>query len=108
VTEEQVAIKLTEHENRIKVSEHRINDLEKQQENIQQLTLSVNKMAMNIEEMVKAQKNQGERLQKIEEEPTERWNSAKKTALTTVVSTVAGALATGLLALAYMAVNGTF
>ena len=50
-----------------------------------------------MERMAKEQEKQGERLKKLEDEPAERWNSAKKTAFTTIVSVVAGALATGLI-----------
>ncbi len=47
--------------------------------------------------MLEEQSMQGERLKKLEDEPAERWNSAKKTAFTTIISVVAGALATGLI-----------
>ena len=72
MTNEEIAVKLAEYGKEIGSLKHRATDLEEQ-------------------------KDQGSRLDTLEREPAERWNSAKRTAFTTVVSVVAGALATGLL-----------
>lgn len=61
------------------------------------LVTSVEKLAINMKNMLQEQKDQGARLKKLENEPAERWNSAKKTAFTTIVSVIAGALATGVI-----------
>lgn len=95
----EIAVRLENHEGRIVGAERRLKDLEKESQSIHELVLSVNKLAINMENMLTEQKEQGERLRKLENEPAERWNNAKKTAFTSIVSTVAGALAVGLIML---------
>lgn len=97
VTGEEIAVKLQNHEGRIVGTEHRIKDLEKESESIHELVLSVNKLAINMENMLTEQREQGQRLKKLEDEPAERWNNAKKTAFTTIISVIAGSIATGLI-----------
>ena len=63
------------------------------------------KLAINMENMLQEQKDQGARLQKLENEPAERWNSAKKTAFTTIISVMAGALATGVIMMIAQYIN---
>nr|WP_269141969.1 hypothetical protein [Lientehia hominis] len=85
------------HNHEIGSLKHRVGDLEEQTQTIQSLALSIDRLANSMERMAKEQEQQGLRLKKLEDEPAERWNSAKKTAFTTIVSVVAGALATGLI-----------
>lgn len=94
---EEIGIRLAEHEQKIVGAERRIKDLERESESIHELVLSVNKLAINMQNMLEEQKEQGKRLQKLENEPAERWSSMKRTAFTTIVSVIAGALATGLM-----------
>lgn len=95
MTAEEIAATFAEHGNRIRVSEHRIEDLEEQQKQIYELTISVKELAISVKNMVAEQKVQGERIQKLEDEPADSWKGAKKAAITAIVSTVAGALAAG-------------
>lgn len=97
MTDEEIAVKINGHEHEIKSLKHRMDDQEEQAGIIQNLVMSVQKLALTMEQMVKEQSKQGDRLKKLEDEPAERWNSAKKTAFTSIVSVVAGALATGLI-----------
>ena len=43
--------------------------------------------------MADEQKRQGERLEKLEQQPADRWNTIIKTMLTAVVSALAGGFA---------------
>lgn len=97
MTDEEISVKLEGHEHEIGSLKHRMEKQEEQNKVIQNLVMSVQKLALTMEAMVKEQSMQGERLKKLEDEPAERWNSAKKTAFTTIISVVAGALATGLI-----------
>lgn len=97
MTDEEVAVKLEGHDHEIGSLKHRMEEQEEQNKVIQDLVISVQKLALTMEAMLKEQSLQGERLKKLEDEPAERWNSAKKTAFTTIISVVAGALATGLI-----------
>lgn len=102
---EEIGMKIAEHEQRIIGSEHRIKDLEEESKQMHDLVLSVNKLAINMESMLSELKDQSARLQKLENEPAERWNSAKKTAFTTIISVMAGALATGVIMMIAQYIN---
>lgn len=62
---------------RVEAEEHRQNKrLDKLEESLQtltDLTVSVQKIAVSIESMQKELTKQGERLEKIEEEPADNW-----------------------------------
>lgn len=67
----------------------RLEDVEKTAEKITDLTVAINKMAVNMEQMITTQKNIGDRLKEIEDEPKED----RKTAKASVISAICGALA---------------
>lgn len=96
---EEIAVKLEGHDHEIKSLKHRMEDQEEQAKTLNDLVISVKELALNMRNMISEQQRAAERLAKLENEPAERWNSAKKTAFTSVVSTVAGALAVGLIML---------
>lgn len=96
MTNEEIAAKFADHENRIKVSEHRISDLEESQKQIQELTISVKELAMSVKSMVEEQKEQGTRIKKLEEEPGKKWDLFTKTILTSIISVVVGAVLSAL------------
>lgn len=58
------------------------------------LTLSVEKMAMSIEQMVKEQKRQGERLEELESAPVKNWNTVKAS----ILSAIGGVIGTAIIA----------
>lgn len=97
MTDEEIAVRLEGHEHEIGSLKHRMKDQEEQTKVIQDLCLSVKELALNMKNMIAEQQDQGSRLKKLEDEPAERWNGAKKTAFTTIVSVIAGAMATGLI-----------
>lgn len=74
MTDEEVSNKLTEHEQRIKVCEHRETDLENQNNKIQQLAMSVHDLAGSVSDMAKVQKCQGDRIEAIENAPMHIWS----------------------------------
>lgn len=83
MTNEEVAATLAEHSNRIKVSEHRIDDLKEKTDRIESLTLSVQKLAISVEAMAKEQidyrqkqNDLAEKLLEIERKPDK--DKAKK------------------------------
>ena len=87
---------LIETVSRSKSNQRRIDDIEKKVDTIQSLTISVNKLAVNMEQMLNEQKKQREDIDALKSEPAKQWNSMKRTAFTTIVSVIAGALAVGL------------
>lgn len=93
MTNEEVAVKLEAHEHEIKSLKHRVDEQENQGKMMQDLTLSVKEWAINSKNMMEEQKKQGERLEQLEKQPAEKWNSATKTIITTIVSTIVGGIA---------------
>lgn len=94
-----VAVKLEAHEQEIKSIKHRIGELEAQSKAIQELAISINRMAVNIENMLKELNRQGERLEVLERMPTETSKVVKSAIITTLVGSVVGAVMTVMLTL---------
>jgi len=90
---EDIVKALTEHSEKIKVANHRIDDLEKQQQQIQELTISVQELAMSVKNMVEVQKTHSDKLAELESRPSQNWNTVTRTVLTTIVGAIAGASA---------------
>lgn len=70
----------------------RIELLEENVDRFGRIASSVEKLAVNMEGMLKEQEKQGKRLDKLEGRPGENWNTLTKTILTAVVSVLAGSL----------------
>lgn len=94
----QVRVTLENHETRIDMLERALVKLEATAQSIYDMSLSVNRLAINMENMLAEQKAQGERIKTLEAQPTETWNTVKKTVLTAIVSAVAGAIIAAVLA----------
>lgn len=93
-----------EHEEfakRIEAEDHRQNRrIEELENSIKQLTsiaASMEKLAANMEVMIKEQEHQRGRLDAFEREPVDTWKHIKTKALDTGVGIVAGALAVGVI-----------
>ncbi len=77
----------------------RLSLLEESLQRTNALTVAVEKMAVNMENMLEEQKRQGERLEKLEKEPAETGKQIRNVVITAVVSTVVGAIIAALLTL---------
>lgn len=76
---------------------HRIEELEKISTTIQELAISVHTLAHDMAGMLAEQKEQGDRLTKLESKPAERWSDITKTFFNTMIGAGAGALAVGVI-----------
>lgn len=65
---------------------HRIDKLETLAEQLADMAASIKVMAVSMQGMQAEQKEQGERLKKIEEEPADKWNNLVKTIITVVAT----------------------
>lgn len=92
--EQEFAVKLENHEQRMVSVEHRLKDLEMDSKNIMDLTISVNTLASNMERMLTEQQEQGARLKVLEDEPIQNWVTLKRTIITSIVSILIGAVLT--------------
>lgn len=70
----------------------RIELLEENVERLGRITSSVERLATNMEGMLKEQERQGERLDKLEGKPGDNWNIVVKGLLTAVATAMGGGL----------------
>ncbi len=75
----------------------RIQLLEDNVRQINELTVSVKEMAVNMGNMLKELEKQGERLEALEKEPGETTKQIKQTIITAIISTVVGAVVTAII-----------
>lgn len=69
---------------------HRLNNLEESVKQIAGITTSVEKLALNMENMLKEQVSQGKRLETLEGRDGEMWRKAVGYVITTIISIVVG------------------
>ncbi len=99
MNDRQIALKLNDHDHEIKSLKHRVEEVEQKQSEIGELTQSVNKLAINMGYMLDEQKEQGERLKKLETEPADNAKYYKRTIISCVITTVLGGILGALIAL---------
>lgn len=96
MTQEEIILKINDCEHEIGSLKHRVKKLEEVHKLIYDLTLNVRELAMSVQSMVEEQKEQGEKIKKLEAQPAEKWNLLTKTILTGVVSAIVGAVISAL------------
>lgn len=94
MTEEEIAVNIASHEHEIGSLKHRVKDLETGSQVIQSLTISINKMAVSMENMLTEQKKQGARLEVLERVPMETNKQVKAAIITALVGGIVGAVLT--------------
>lgn len=99
MSEEEIAVALARCENDVKSLKRRVTNCENESEATHALALSVNQLAVNMEHMLREQKEQGQRLTVLEKAPIEGYRSLKNTVIHCLVSTVLGALLGAVMAL---------
>lgn len=99
MNDQQIALKLNDHDHEIKSLKHRVEEVEQKQSEIGELTQSVNKLAINMGYMLDEQKEQGERLKKLETEPADNAKYYRRTIISCVITTVIGGILGALIAL---------
>lgn len=77
----------------------RISLLEESQAQIQELVISVNKLANNMQHMLEEQKAQNKRLEAIENAPAKDYHELKMKIITTIVTSVVSLIIGAVLAL---------
>lgn len=73
----------------------RLDTLEQNMDTQQKIAISVEKLAIYMEQMFKEQEKQGVRLDKLEGIPAEQWSNVKHTIINTIVGAGAGAFISG-------------
>lgn len=93
---DQILIQTAE---RSKSNSHRLDELEGQNKVLNDLVVSVKLMAQNTEQLTREVAAQGLRLEKLEQQPAERWKMIVKTASSAVITTLIGGVIGALAAL---------
>lgn len=65
---------------------HRLDKLEKIADQLTDMAASIKTMAVTMQGMQKEQERQGQRLEKIEQEPADKWNKIVSTVITVLVT----------------------
>lgn len=86
----EVAVKLEAHEHEIGSLKYRVKDLEDQSKALQELVISVNKMAVSIENMLHELTRQSGRLEALEKAPQETGKLVKAAIITALVGGAEG------------------
>ena len=89
---EEIAVALATLENRCKVSENRIADLEDSNKAIVDIAVSTKALATNMEYMAKEQEKQGKRLEQLEREPADNYKHYKQVIIGCIITGLLGAI----------------
>lgn len=84
--------RLTKLEESTKSAHHRIDKMEETQSEIHQLAMSVNSLAISVEQSQKNQEAMAARLTEIELKPSRRWDQVTMVLIGSIVAAVAGYL----------------
>lgn len=90
MTDEEIAILLTEHGQHIKSNAHRIAELEEYQKETRALVRSVDKLAQSVESMVREQERQGKQIDALEGSKNDAFKYWLRTILTAVATGLIG------------------
>ena len=75
----------------------RITALERGVQEISRITISVEKLATNMEQMMAELNKQGQRLEKIEERPVKRWDTVVSGIIAGAVGLLIGLMSSGII-----------
>lgn len=99
MTDEEVAVRFAEHSKEIGSAKHRLNDVEREQKTIHELVVSVKELALNMQHMIEEQKEQGQRLEALEKEPSVRLAQIKTAIITAIATALVGGIVVAVLTL---------
>ena len=83
---------LENHENQIKSLKHRMDQVEENDKTLTEMAVSIKELAVNMSHMTAEQKKQGERLERLEAEPSNNYKFIKQTIIGLIASGVLGAI----------------
>ena len=90
MTNEDIAVRLEHLDQEVKSLKHRMTEQEGKDKILTELTISVKTLATNMEYMAKEQQRQGERLERLEHEPSENFKYYKRLVIGCVITSIIG------------------
>ena len=101
MTAEEIAVRLENHEQEIKSLKHRMTSCEEQQNILNKLVNSVDRLALKMEYMTNEQKEQGERLARLEQEPVNSYKHYKQIIIGCILTGVCSAILGAVLSIVF-------
>ena len=90
---------LIETAERAKSNTHRIDSLEHDTKTIYELAKSVERIAINTENMQRQLQEQSTKIEALENLPSKRWGDIRKVVVTSITTTIVGAIVGAIMAL---------
>jgi chromosome segregation ATPase len=90
MTNEEIAVTLTEHSQHIKSNTHRIDELEEAQKEMRDLVRSVDKLAQSMQTMANEQERQGKQIDSLETSKNDTFKFWLRTILAAVATGLVG------------------
>ena len=90
MTNEEIAVTLTEHSQHIKSNTHRIDELEEAQKEMRDLVRSVDKLAQSMQTMANEQERQGKQIDLLETSKNDTFRFWLRTILAAVATGLVG------------------
>lgn len=104
MTNEEIAVSLTEHEMEIEVLKHRLSEVEALTRSISELAASVRELAVTVSNTNERMngyeerlKNQGERIGELERNPAKKWENLSTVIVTALASGIVGFILSNIL-----------
>lgn len=97
MTDEEIAVELNGHEHEIKSLKHRMVKQEEESKVLMELVMSVRELAANMERMITEQGRQKDRLEKLEQEPANKWKDSTKAIFNAILGSIGTLLGAGLI-----------
>ena len=96
MNQEEIAVKLTKHQEEIGSLKHRMNDCEEQQKTIHKLVSSVDRLAINMQNMLEEQQRQRNDIDTLKNAPSDDYKYYKRLIIgcliTGIIGTILGAI----------------
>ena len=97
--EQDILLKLNDHEHEIGSLKYRVKTCEENQKALADLIRSVDKLANSMENMVSEQKDQGARLERLEQAPADDYKYYRRIVVGCLITGVVGAILGAVIAL---------
>ena len=92
MTEEEITVALTKYKEEIGYLKHRINGIEDITKSINSLALSVQELTLNMKHMLEHQEEHEERINTLEKKPAGKWEKVEMTLIGGIIGAIVTAL----------------
>ena len=90
MNQEEMVVKLTEHEQNIKSLKHRMEKVEIMSENLNKLAISVERLASSVSQIAETQSKSIKRIEAIEKQPLVAAQNIKNEIIKAIIAAIVG------------------